>query len=119
MRPKECKYCGNDAFYGNTLSRAFFCGSRYVYATENWVQEKNTKCMDKTHSDSVSEISQNHEEAILELTKAVEELRLENERLGKEIEKLRKRHPTQEEALAQYHWLKANSKRNETRTIQE
>jgi hypothetical protein len=35
------------------------------------------------------------------------------------IAKLRKRHPTQEEALAQYHWLKANSKRNETRTIQE
>ena len=28
------------------------------------------------------------------------------------ITKLKKRHPTTEEALAQYHWLKANSKRN-------
>lgn len=28
------------------------------------------------------------------------------------IAKLRKRKPTQEEALAQYHWLKKNSKRN-------
>ena len=27
-------------------------------------------------------------------------------------EKLSKRHPTKEEALAQYNWLKANSKRN-------
>ena len=27
-------------------------------------------------------------------------------------EKLSKRHPTTEEALAQYHWLKENSKRN-------
>jgi hypothetical protein len=27
-------------------------------------------------------------------------------------EKLSKRHPTTEEAIAQYHWLKANSKRN-------
>lgn len=28
------------------------------------------------------------------------------------IAKLKKRHPTTEEAVAQYHWLKANSKRN-------
>lgn len=28
------------------------------------------------------------------------------------IKELKKRHPTQEEALAQYHWLKENSKRN-------
>ena len=28
------------------------------------------------------------------------------------ITKLKKRHPTTEEALTQYHWLKANSKRN-------
>lgn len=28
------------------------------------------------------------------------------------VEKLSKRHPTKEEALAQYHWLKANSRRN-------
>ena len=32
--------------------------------------------------------------------------------LLKKIEVLSKRHPTTEEALAQYHWLKENSKRN-------
>lgn len=30
------------------------------------------------------------------------------------IDQLRKRYPTKEEALAQYHWLKENSKRNKT-----
>lgn len=36
----------------------------------------------------------------------------ENKRLKDRNEILSKRHPTTEEALAQYHWLKENSKRN-------
>jgi len=41
-----------------------------------------------------------------------DELVLENTRLKEQNVKLSKRHPTTEEALTQYHWLKANSKRN-------
>lgn len=41
-----------------------------------------------------------------------EKLRTEIEKLKARNEKLSKRHPTTEEALAQYHWLKENSKRN-------
>ena len=84
MRPKECKYCGNDAFYSNALSRAFFCGSRYVYATMEWVQEKNTKCIEKMIVEIVSPtpkqqefqklFNQTDKEAILCLTREVEEL---------------------------------------------
>ena len=41
-----------------------------------------------------------------------EKLKEENEKLKQRVEKLSKRHPTKEEALAQYHWLKENSRRN-------
>lgn len=37
----------------------------------------------------------------------------ENKSLKDRNEKLSKRHPTVEEAIAQYHWLKENSKRKE------
>jgi predicted nucleic acid-binding Zn-ribbon protein len=39
-------------------------------------------------------------------------LEQENAQLKERNEKLSKRHPTTEEAIAQYHRLKANSKRN-------
>jgi hypothetical protein len=42
----------------------------------------------------------------------IENLQKEIARLQERNEKLSKRHPTKEEALAQYEWLKANSKRN-------
>ena len=42
----------------------------------------------------------------------IEKLKAEIASLKQRNEKLSKRHPTTEEALAQYHWLKANSKRN-------
>lgn len=45
-------------------------------------------------------------------TPLYDELVLENTRLKERNEKLSKRHPTKEEALAQYQWLKENSKRN-------
>ena len=41
-----------------------------------------------------------------------EKLKIEIEQLKARIEKLSKRHPTKEEALAQYNWLKENSTRN-------
>ena len=42
----------------------------------------------------------------------IENLQKEIARLQERNEKLSKRHPTKEKALAQYEWLKANSKRN-------
>jgi cell division protein FtsB len=42
----------------------------------------------------------------------IENLQKEIARLQERNEKLSKRNPTKEEALAQYEWLKANSKRN-------
>lgn len=42
----------------------------------------------------------------------IENLQKEITRLKEINEKLSKRHPTKEEVLAQYNWLKANSKRN-------
>ena len=42
----------------------------------------------------------------------IDEQREDIARLKERNEKLSKRHPTTEEALAQYHWLKENSKRN-------
>jgi len=42
----------------------------------------------------------------------IDKLKAEIYDLKQRNEKLSKRHPTTEEAIAQYHWLKANSKRN-------
>jgi cell division protein FtsB len=42
----------------------------------------------------------------------IEKLKAEIYDLKERNKKLSKRHPTKEEALAQYHWLKENSKRN-------
>lgn len=46
-----------------------------------------------------------------EVRLVVTNLQADNERLRKRIEKLSKRKPTEEEAVAQYHWLKENSSR--------
>jgi hypothetical protein len=42
----------------------------------------------------------------------IDKLKAEIYDLKQRNEKLSKRHPTTEEALAQYHWLKQNSRRN-------
>ena len=47
-----------------------------------------------------------------EIKLVCENYRREIKFLKDQNEKLSKRHPTTEEALAQYHWLKENSKRN-------
>lgn len=52
------------------------------------------------------------EEVEKEVELVVTDLRADNEHLRKRIEKLSKRKPTEEEAVAQYHWLKENSSRN-------
>ena len=42
----------------------------------------------------------------------IEKLKAEIYDLKERNKKLSKRHPTKEEALEQYHWLKQNSRRN-------
>ena len=49
---------------------------------------------------------------VKELHDRIIKLEEENAKLKERNAKLSKRHPTKEEALEQYHWLKQNSSRN-------
>jgi nitrogen-specific signal transduction histidine kinase len=52
------------------------------------------------------------DQLLKDYARIIDEQREEILKLKERIAILSKRHPTTEEALAQYHWLKANSKRN-------
>jgi archaellum component FlaC len=52
------------------------------------------------------------DELLEEYSRIIDEQREEINRLKAKVEKLSKRHPTTEEALAQYHFIKQNSQRN-------